>query len=424
MPPPIAARTQLLALLGANYVSWFGNGVTIVAVPLYVLGRTGSTMAASVAGAASALPLVISGVAGGALVDQWGARRTSILADALAALCTAAVPLLDRFEAVPFAAIVALLFLRSLFNSPASVARLAMLPSVAAASPISRQSANTLYQLAPRIALMLGPVVAGGAVAILGAAATLLLDAATFAASAALVAAFVRLEAAPPRQAAPFLQEIRSGFAFVRTRRGLLTLMFVIAAMNFIDEAFIPVLLPVYSRNVLADPRLVGWLVGANGLGAVVGTLLYLVLGPRLATLHWPTFVTCLGVLAVMRLAMTALPGLVLASAVLFVFGLASGPLNPIINTVVQDTVPPALRGRVFGMLSAIAFAVAPVGILVGGWVTVAWGLRAALLIFGALYGVLLVVVSRSLDLRAELRAAEAVTSPADRASARPRRAR
>lgn len=392
---------QLWALLIANYVSWFGNGITIVAVPLYVLAKTGSTMAASVAGAANALPLVISGVAGGALVDRWGARRTSIAADALAGLCTLGVPLLDRFDAVPFAAVVGLLFLRSLFNAPASVARLTLLPLVAEAAGVSRQRANTLYQLAPRIALVFGPVVAGMLAAAVGPAEALALDALTFAVAAGLTGACVRTGAAAALGSAPFLQEVRSGFGFVLGRRGLVTMMSIVAAMNFIDEAFIPVLLPVYSRDVLQDPRLIAWLLGANGLGAVVGTLLYLVVGHRLAGLRWATFVACLAVLLATRLGLAALPGTAGASALLFVFGVASGPLNPVINTIVQEVTPAAFRGRVFGILGAIAFAVAPVGILVGGWMVVVSDLRTALLAFAGLYGVVLAIAWTSRGLRA-----------------------
>ena len=395
-------RTQYRALLAANYVSWFGNGITLVAVPLYVLARTGSTMAASFAGAANALPLVISGVAGGVLVDRWGARRTSILADALAALCTAAVPLVDRMGSVPFTAILALLFLRSLFNAPGSLARLTLLPLSADAAGVRRQTANTLYQLAPRVALMVGPALAGVAAALVGPAATLLLDAMTFAASAVLVAAFVR-PADSWRGDNPglsFMAEVRSGIGFVRSSRGLMTMLAIISAMNFIDEAFIPVLLPLYSRDILSDPQLVGWLLGANGIGAVLGTVLYLFLSARLAALQWATFIVCLAVVAAARFSLAALPNLAGASLVLFVFGVASGPLNPIINTIVQEVTPPALRGRVFGIISATAYAAAPLGIIAGGWVVAGWGLRMGLVGFGALYALVFAIAWSSGSLR------------------------
>jgi MFS family permease len=85
-------------ITGGELFSWFGNGVTLAAVPIYVLTRTGSSVAAGTAGAANALPLVISGLAGGVLVDRWPCRRSGILADLFAGLFTAAVPVLGHLS--------------------------------------------------------------------------------------------------------------------------------------------------------------------------------------------------------------------------------------------------------------------------------------------------------------------------------------
>lgn len=376
----------LRALLLANYVSWFGNGMTIVAVPIYVLARTGSTTAAGVAGAANAFPLIIAGVAGGVLVDRWGARQSSILADGLAGLCTAAVPILAH--SVPLAVIVLLLFLRSLLSTPGNVARLTLLPSLADLAAVGRQTANTLYQLAPRLALIAGPALAGISISLVGATTTLVFDAMTFVASAVLVAAFVR-PTGPPSADSPrpsFVQETGAGLGFIRTNRGLMTMLGLILAMNFIDEAYIPVLLPVYSRDILGDPRLVGWLLGANGFGAVLGTVLYLFLGSRFSAPRWATLIVCLAVLAVTRAGLAGLPSLAESCCMLFAFGLASGPVNPIISTAVQEVTPHALLGRVFGVMRSSSYAAAPLGILVAGWVAAKWGLQVGLIAFGALY--------------------------------------
>jgi len=390
----------LRALLLANYIAWLGNGVTMVAVPIYVLARTGSTMAAGVAGAANGVPLIIAGVAGGVLVDRWGARRSCIAADLLAGLFTVAVPLLDR--SVPLAAIVALLFLRSLLATPGNVARLTLLPILADRAGVRRQTANTLYQLAPRLALIAGPAVAGIAIASVGAATTLVVDAASFLLSAALVAAFVRRIGLPAadRPTRSFVGEMAAGFGFIRANRGLTILLAVVLAMNFIDEAYIPVLLPIYSRDVLSDPKLIGWLLGANGVGAVLGTVLYLAFGNRLAALRWATFIACLAVLAIARAGLAGLPDLAGASAMLFALGLASGPLNPIINTLVQDVTPAAMRGRVFGLIGATAYAAAPLGILGASAVVSIWGLHRGLMAFGTLYGLVFVAAWRNRALK------------------------
>jgi MFS family permease len=79
---------------------------------------------------------------------------------------------------------------------------------------------------------------------------------------------------------------------------------------------------------------------------------------------------------------------LVLAKAV---SGVASGPLNPVIDTVFFERVPAGLRGRVFGVTQATAWIAMPVGVLLAGPLVEAFGLRATLLVsFGAYFAVAL----------------------------------
>lgn len=77
------SRLPLLALLSANYISWFGNGLTIVAVPLFVLNQTGSSLATGLAGFANAVPLAVGGLLGGVVTDRLGGRLVSVGADLL-----------------------------------------------------------------------------------------------------------------------------------------------------------------------------------------------------------------------------------------------------------------------------------------------------------------------------------------------------
>jgi MFS family permease len=77
------------------------------------------------------------------------------------------------------------------------------------------------------------------------------------------------------------------------------------------------------------------------------------------------------------------LPFLVLAFVLL---GLAAGPLNPIIMTVVQERVPAELRGRVFGTMTAGAYLAVPLGMLLAGYMVEWKGVRATLLVQAAFY--------------------------------------
>jgi MFS family permease len=76
----------------------------------------------------------------------------------------------------------------------------------------------------------------------------------------------------------------------------------------------------------------------------------------------------------VVYLTLSTLPSLPVALAALVVSGIAAGPINPLLNTVQFELVPPAMRGRVFGAVKAGAWASIPLGVLLGGVIVDAVG--------------------------------------------------
>jgi MFS family permease len=75
-----------------------------------------------------------------------------------------------------------------------------------------------------------------------------------------------------------------------------------------------------------------------------------------------------------------------LTVAVVFVCGLGSGVLNPILGAVEYEAVPRELQARVLGAIGALAWAGIPVGGLLAGWVAGGPGLATALGIAGGGY--------------------------------------
>ena len=75
-----------------------------------------------------------------------------------------------------------------------------------------------------------------------------------------------------------------------------------------------------------------------------------------------------------------------MALVALAIVGLASGPVNPLIFTIVAELVPTQLRGRVFGAVRALAWASIPLGIMLGGVAVTEIGVAATFLAIGVSY--------------------------------------
>jgi MFS family permease len=75
-----------------------------------------------------------------------------------------------------------------------------------------------------------------------------------------------------------------------------------------------------------------------------------------------------------------------LGAGALALAGIAAGPINPVLLTVYQERTPPELRGRVFGLASAIALSVMPIGRLASGYLIEAIGLEPTIVMGAAGY--------------------------------------
>lgn len=377
-------RGPLFALFAANAVSMTGNVAALIAIPWFVLETTGSPAKTGVTAFAALLPVVLSGLFGGALVDRLGYRRASILSDLASAGAVAAIPLLHSTIGLEFWQLVVLVFLGGLLDAPGSSARTALLPDAVARAGWSYERATGAAAVVERGSRLAGAPFAGLLIAVTGPTNVLWIDAATFLVSAAAIAFGVpRPAKTTERPATSYLRELREGYAFLRRDRTLAVLVLTVALTNSLD-AVAMVALPVYAREVYGSAVSFGLLVGAAGAGSVVGALAFAGVGERLSRRGVFTF-GFLFTSAWYPVAATFPPLGVLVGAK-FLSGIASGPLNPVIHTVFLERIPEGMRGRVLGATHAAAWIAMPLGVLVAGWLIETVGLRATLLGSGVAY--------------------------------------
>ena len=98
------------------------------------------------------------------------------------------------------------------------------------------------------------------------------------------------------------------------------------------------------------------------------------------------TFLSCFVAWGATYLVLSTLPPLPLTLAAFALGGLAVGPLNPVLSTVEYGLVPKRLRGRVFGTITAGAWAAIPAGVLLGGLVVDAVGVGPTFFGIGICY--------------------------------------
>ncbi len=391
-----AARLPLYALVAANAISILGNVVSAIALPWLVLITTGSGAKTGLTAFAITVPFAAAGLFGGALSDRLGARRISMIGDSLSALAVAAIPFLHALDRLEFWHVLVLGFLKSVFDAPGTAARRALLPQLADQAKTTLERANSLYVSTEHIGYVTGAPLAGIAIAAFGGANVLWIDAASFA-----LAAVIMLTGVPAGQrvalaGSSYLRDVIEGLRFARREPAVGGYFLQATFGNFLAAWLAPVILPVYAREVFDSSTRLGIMVGAYGLGGILGTILFGTASNRIARrtvyllprLAYPLLI----------LPLVPLPPFAIVLIPLFLFGLAVGLLVPLHQTVIHERTPEALHGRVFGVFVAMTTTSGSIGMLVAGILIDSIGLRATIAVLAA--GFVFLLVTGLLHLR------------------------
>ena len=383
-------RAPILALLGANAVSETGNVLAFVAIPWFVLQTTGSAAKTGLTGAAFLLAAVVAGVFGGPVLDRIGFKRASIFADLAGAVTVALIPLLYYTVGLLFWQLLVLAFLGGFLDAPGHTARQSLVPDLAGRAGMGIERANSAFQGIQHASFLFGPPLAGLLITLFAPGNVLWIDAATFVVSAALVAALVPPTAsrsgtaAGIRRSGRYLAELAEGVTFIRRDRLVVWMFGIGVVANSLVLPLFVVVLPFFARQTYGSAVDLGLMLGGFGSGALAGTVLYGIFGhllPRRATL-----VSALVLLGLPLWVLVAAPSLGAAIGALFVAGLALGPPNPLMYSVLQERTPPQMLGRVLGAGVSLSMVGAPVGMVLCGYALEILGLRPTLAGISACY--------------------------------------
>jgi len=407
--PPRATFREVFAVREFRAV-WFsqvlsvtGDRLALVALTLLVFDRTGSPLLSGLVYASGYLPWVVGGLFLSELADRYPRRTVMVVCDAVRAVLVAIMVV----PHVPVWALVALLFVATMFAPPFDSARAAITADILSGERYVLGTAITQTTFLAGQAI--GAVAGGVAVAFLGVRPALAIDAATFVLSALLVGLGTRARpaAARPEQAqseqaqskraqsklaqpSP-LARMQAGLRLVFTDRALRTLLLFgwLVVFYTIPEG----IAAPYAAGLGGGSIAAGLVIASTVVGTTIATPLFSrFVGPRRR-------IDLMGPLAVLTcatLVLTALrPGLA-ASLVIFSLSSVFGTYQLAANTAFVIRVPNERRAQAFGIAS--------MGVIVGqGAAFVAAGAAAEVLTPAAVIaigGALGTVVALVLTLR------------------------
>jgi len=342
-------------------ISLFGDALTLIALPWFVLQVTGSGTAVAGILLALQLPAILTSMVIGSLIDRFQPRIIIAIDNGLRTFIIGLIPILYWFGLLELWLLFLLTFCAGMLIPATEVGSRSLLPDLVEDQDL--EAANMLWSFSLNLSLVIGPALAGLLVASFGGPAVLLIDAGTFAVMAILAITLPILKRSQPAAQAPLSERLglRQLWQMKVVRyTTLLSLVF------FFSYGPLEAALPLYSDVILqTDARGYGLLWSALAVGALIGTLSSTMLSKRLRLgVALPLIALLWGA---SLLPMMFINNLWLACGLLLLGGLMWGPYTPMETTLLQRNVPKAQLGRVFGARSTLLTGGSPLGLAIGG---------------------------------------------------------
>jgi len=194
-----------------------------------------------------------------------------------------------------------------------------------------------------------------------------------------------------PRAAAPgaltttrhFMAE---GFQYVRQRPYMRALFGLTALTTMFVFPNVAILMPYYAKHILnVGPGSLGVIMALSGAGAFLGAACLLVM-KRTARMGWILSATIGIKVALFALAWSHSLGLSIAAVAVLSFGISSS--LGLASTMVQESAPDALRGRVMSLYSLAFTGVMPFAALAIARLADLIGMRHELIVSAVLYSI------------------------------------
>lgn len=381
MPDRRSRPGRLINLLAALGCVLTAQRIVLVAMPWLVLTGTGSPTAAGIVSAAQTAPLLLTKLLAGPLLDRLGAGRVAVTADLV---CTAGMLLLAATATPPLWLIATVMAAVGATEGPSATARTALLPEATAISRRALHRGTGLMTTVERAATTVGPALAGLLIAEFGSQRTLFVAAGLFAAASRLTGSSA---SNPPRvlTQAGYWRQLGDGARAVSRDRTLVSLALMFAVTNWLDQALLVLLFPLWAQTHGDSPALVGGAISAAGATATLTALASAYVGHKLP--RRPTYLAGAIISGATRFAVLA-AGLPTPAVIIMyaIAGLGSGLINPLLETIQLERIPAAARGRALTLIGAAAWIGIPAGAITGAALNAAVGLTTALWLSAAVY--------------------------------------
>jgi len=390
-PPPLTGfRRIAAALIYRDFrVLWFGAFTSTIGTWMQKVAQ--NWLVLTITGSSSAfflgldsflgeLPILLLTLVGGVVADRYDRKRLLLSSQYIQMTAAFTLAALVYWDVVRIWHVLTLSVITGLAQAFGGPAYQSLLPSLVGKNDVPNAIAFNSIQF--NLARVIGPLLAGAALAAFGMVACFGLNGLSF---LAVIAAILMLHIrhTPPTAKTRMHHELKTGFVYARAHPALLSLAVLGFSATFLGGPLLT-FLPLFAQNVFhGGVTQYTHLMSFAGAGAVTGALVVAWLGKFR---HMGRTLLILQVVFGILIALFAVTRIFWINAVLL-FGCASCMVMvfAMLSSLVQLNAPNEMRGRVMSIYMVAFRGGSPLGGLVGGWMATLAGAPSVLIFNGVL---------------------------------------
>jgi MFS family permease len=362
-------------------VSLIGTWMQSTAQLWLVYRMTNSPALLGIFGFASQIPILFLASFGGYVGDRYNRHRGVIWTQTAALILAFVLAALTLLGVVRVWEIVLIAFLAGIVNAFDVPIRQAFLVQMVGKEDLP--NAIALNSSIFNGARVVGPAIAGFAIAWIGEGWCFFLNGVSF---LAVIVALLMMRIAKTEVRAGKGSPLRNfvqGFHFAMSDRPMRSALLLVSLMSMFGLQY-TVFLPIFARDILhGGPGRLGVLMSFAGVGAVIGALHFAARTDYKTLVEWIAATSTACALGLIMFSESRI--FWLSAAMLLIVGFSATSQLAATNTIVQGRVPDELRSRVMAVYATMFMGVQPLGALVAGGLAKRIGAPYALSTFGSI---------------------------------------
>lgn len=351
-------------LWSTQSLSQLGSSITAFALTLWLYEKTGSALSTAALTICAYAPYVVMSIFAGALTDRFNKKKTMLVCDTLAAMCTVVLFVLYKTDSLLIWHLYLVNVISGLMNTvqqPASEVTMTLI-----VPKDYYQKTSGLKSLSRSVISVLNPLISAALYSFAGLDLVIAVDLISFVVAFIALAGFIKIPEEIGKAKECTIKLAKEGLTFLKKTPMVLTLILFMSGVNLISSAFNATLPGYVIPNPKGGSNVLGVVTSAAGVTMIVGSLMVSVLPKpkdRVRVVYM-TMLISLGsenfILAFAREPVVWCIGQVIGWILVPV-------MSANLDVILRNVIPVDLQGRVYACRNTLQFFTIPIGLFIGG---------------------------------------------------------